>query len=128
MLLDDNFASGFFPDENVVVTVDGSKFTESSSSSAIGLASDVSGLGYQTCYVSHFCGLSRMDPSVANVSLCCSAMDETTSHIVRFPSQGWISLFHNSVRELVGWLEEVDTDPFLVVIIQTFLLGRGELI
>lgn len=29
--------------------------------------------------------------------------------------------------ELVGWLEEVHTDPILLVIIQTFLLGRGEL-
>ena len=46
---------------------------------------------------------------------------------VRCPSQGRTSLFHNSVSELVGWLEEVDTDPFLVVIIQTFFLGRGEL-
>ena len=84
-----------------------------------------------TKHVSHFCGtnrqLSRMDPSVANVCPCCGAMDETTSHIVRCPSQGRTALFHNSVSELVEWLEEVDTDPFLVIIIQTFLLGRDEL-
>ena len=34
---------------------------------------------------------------------------------VSCPSQGRTSLFHNSVSELVGWLKEVDTDPFLVV-------------
>ena len=85
-----------------------------------------------TKHVSYFCGtnrqLSRMDPSVANVCPCCGAMDETTSHIVRCPSQGRTCLCHNSVSDLVEWLEEVDTDPFLSLsYIQTFLLGRGEL-
>ena len=81
------------------------------------VSSDISGLGYQTCLTLLWNESSAvaLDQSVANVCPCCGAMDETTSHIVRCPSQGRTSLFHNSVSELVGWLKEVDTDPFLVV-------------
>ena len=50
-----------------------------------------------------------------------------TLYAAQHRPQGRTALIHDSVSELVGWLEEVDTDPFLVVVLQTFLLGRGEL-
>ncbi len=41
-------------------------------------------------------------------------------------SPGRTSFYQDSVSELVKWLEEADTDPQLVHMIEEFLTGRGE--
>jgi hypothetical protein len=82
-----------------------------------------------TKHVSHFCGinrhLSRIDPSISNTCPSCGCINEDTSHVVRCPSPGRTSFYQESVSVLVKWLEEADTDPQLVYMIEEFLTGRG---
>ncbi len=83
-----------------------------------------------TKHVSHFFGinrhLSRIDPSISNTCPSCGCINEDTSHVVRCPSPGRTSFYQESVSVLVQWLEEADTDPQLVYMIEEFLTGRGE--
>ena len=164
-VIEDNFISGYFPHENVVVTVDGDKVS-GSNMTAIGNA-----WGYKvarelfhskkivdkkyfgtiywdgveksmdsfprmfrvwvTKHVSHFCGtnrqLSRFDASVVNACPSCGCEDESTAHIVRCPSPGRTALYEDSVFEVVGWLNSVDTDSTLLSLIKGYLLGRGKI-
>ena len=45
---------------------------------------------------------------------------------VRCTSPGRTSFYTESVDELIEWLEEADTDPMLLYMIEEFLRGRGD--
>ena len=67
-----------------------------------------------------------MDSSIANKCPSCGFPNEDTSHVIRCPDPGRTAFYHDSVSELYSWLEEADTDPKIVLMIDTFLSGRGD--
>ena len=85
---------------------------------------------FLTKHTSHFAGtnqqLHRIDSSVANVCPSCGQRGESTRHITRCRDEGRVEMLQDSVRELVRWLYQHDTDSYMVNMIREYLLAQGD--
>ena len=84
-----------------------------------------------TKQVSHFNGtnpqLAWMDCTrmIRNVCPNCGCRDELPSHITRCQDPGRLTVFKESVDSIVAWMEDQQTGPDLVRVIQSYLIARG---
>ncbi len=87
-----------------------------------------------TKQVSHFNGTNRMlsrfpktatREAVKNRCPSCGCFDESTKHITRCRHPGRSSVFAESIESLDQWMRCQDTNPEVVYLFRTFLLGRG---
>lgn len=80
-----------------------------------------------TKMVSHFCGtnrqLSRIDPEIENMCVCCGCADESSQHITRCLDEGRTAMFEESVDILVEWLHDSHMDSQLIDCIEEYLLA-----
>ena len=83
------------------------------------MAKHVSG----TCGVNAF--LSKWDKSVVDLCPSCGITGETTAHITVCTDSHRTSQYHKSVEQLETWLDDNQTDPILVLMIQSYLSARG---
>ncbi len=79
--------------------------------------------------VSGWCGsnskLLLWDSNVNNICPNCGIINETTKHMTRCTHEGWVTLFRESVQEVTECLEEANTEPVLITMIEEYLLAQG---
>ena len=82
-----------------------------------------------TKQVSHFCGTNkqrhRIDSSIDHCCPSCGERNESASHITRCLEDGRSEMFRDSVDSLVRWASSQHTDPDLIQLIESYLLGRS---
>ncbi len=81
--------------------------------------------------VSGWCGpnskRSLWDTSINNICPNCEKINETSKHLTRCFHEGCITLFRESTHNIVTCLDSAHTDPDLIAIIESYLLGQGSL-
>jgi hypothetical protein len=84
---------------------------------------------FVTKQVSGWCGLnskcSLWDTSINYICPNCGMVCKTSKHMTRCQDKGRVTLFRESVQEVITCLKNVNADPSLIDIIESYLLGQG---
>ncbi len=56
---------------------------------------------------------------------CCTIHVETVEHVILCPEIGRVETFMQSSQALGQWMEEADTDPYLIDCIVDYVQGQG---
>ena len=76
-----------------------------------------------TKQTSHFAGTNKQ----LHRMIGCDKRGDSVKHITRCQDEGRLAMLRASMKDLVEWLYEKDTDDDLVRMVEEYLLAQGEI-
>jgi hypothetical protein len=68
---------------------------------------------------------SLWDPSISNVCPNCGLSRDTSKHLTRFSDKGRVTLFRESIKDVICCLKRANVDVLLITIIKDYMIHQG---